>query len=213
MSTSELGQERVAWLVARARGSPPAKACSSRAVRLANRNVLSTIHRPLPALHQYATPNGLRSIGSHVLRHTSRAHLFMRRAAPRGALGLPTSQDSSHLGLPNCSLNRRSFCSGCRPPCAIEIFTGRSEGQKARVGVSRCRRRSGAALRAEWRGEPSNLLSFCPSCEISEDGRTGGPRDLPASPPPSDHWSHLSAARSPSLGSGEAFARTGAERT
>jgi hypothetical protein len=36
---------------------------------------------------------------------------------------------------------------------------------------------------------------------------------LPTSPPPSGHWSDLTAARSPSLGSGEAFARTGAERT
>ena len=30
-----------------------------------------------------------------------------------------------------------------------------------------CRRRSGAALRAEWRGENAYLLSFCPSCEKS----------------------------------------------
>jgi hypothetical protein len=36
----------------------------------------------------------------------------------------------------------------------------RRREQKARDGGARCRRRFGAALRAEWRGEQSNLLIF-----------------------------------------------------
>jgi hypothetical protein len=55
------------------------------------------------------------------------------------------------------------------------------EDQKDRrreIGVRAAASGSGAALRAEWRGEPSNLLSFCPSCEISQGlaSQDGGAR-------------------------------------
>ena len=45
-------------------------------------------------------------------------------------------------------------------------FTGRTEGQKVQ-GVRAAAIGPGAALRAEWRGEPSKLVIFCPSCEKS----------------------------------------------
>ena len=41
----------------------------------------------------------------------------------------PTEEASSHLGLPNCSLNRRSFRGGLRSRCAIEITGSRGAGE------------------------------------------------------------------------------------
>ena len=47
-----------------------------------------------------------------------------------------TANLSSQLGLPSCSLNRRSFRSGCRPPRAIEISQGDREiGSRASVNL------------------------------------------------------------------------------
>jgi hypothetical protein len=43
-------------------------------------------------------------------------------------------------------------------PSTFEIFTGRTEGEK--LGVRAAASKSGSALRAEGRGEQSNLLIF-----------------------------------------------------
>jgi hypothetical protein len=41
---------------------------------------------------------------------------------------------------------------------SVEIVSQEDQKDRRReMGVSRCRRRFGAALRAEWRGEQSNL--------------------------------------------------------
>ena len=58
-----------------------------------------------------------------------------------------------HLGLPNCSLNRRSFRSGFRPPRAIEIFSqgGREDGrtrQRRDFGGARYRLRLANSISA-----------------------------------------------------------------
>jgi hypothetical protein len=92
----------------------------------------------------------------------------------------PWARGRSALGLPNCSLNRRSFRSGSRPPCAIEqVTTGRREGGKREIGGSRASRasRQDAQHRHEssahfpgkyfWFWSPKNKNAFSLPCRPS----------------------------------------------
>jgi hypothetical protein len=65
------------------------------------------------------------------------------------------------LWLPIRSLNRRTFCGVSRSLRTIEIFSQEDQKDRRReFGVRAAASGSDAALRAERRGEQSNLLTF-----------------------------------------------------
>jgi hypothetical protein len=74
-------------------------------------------------------------------------HIFGYRSA--------ASKDSTHLGLPNCSLNRRSFCGEAGPPRANEIFSQEDQKDRRReMGI--CAAAAGLLLRRASNGAASN---------------------------------------------------------
>jgi hypothetical protein len=93
---------------------------------------------------------------------------------------------STHLGLPICSLNRRSFCVGFGPPRAIEIFSqgGREDGrarQRREVGAR------AAAYEPQTRSppEPSEEIFFDSVLRIEKCVLAFTPPSrLPSSRPP-----------------------------
>jgi hypothetical protein len=104
---------------------------------------------------------------------TSRLDVNRAEAGRRIPIRSGMRRDSRRLGLPNCSSNRRSFCSVARPPRTIEIFSQedqKNRRREMRVRAAACGHRVGFWPLKEyfwfWSSKNKNALSslaFCPS--------------------------------------------------
>src|SRR5688572_11283026 len=132
---------------------PPVCCCVAR--RMARRVIVTFCPSDLPVKSRRDSPRAISITAARGVpcgetegRHSS----FCKEAAPN---------DSTHLGLPNCSPNRRSFCGEAGPPRAIEIFSQEDQKDRRReLGVRAAA--AGLLLRCAPNGAASNcyLLSF-----------------------------------------------------
>ena len=113
------------------------------------------------------------------MRAISRPANRLRPTTPH-KLGCPAAADSTPLGLPNCSLNRRSFPGGFRSRRAIEQeTTGRRGGGKREIGVRALRAKKPASLESSA-GFQGNIFGFGPPKTKMRSRLPCRPSPLPA---------------------------------